>query len=239
MPEQFRPRGVTMRDRLKNRAGFDRVLMAVAATFLTVSATAALAQTGPARSSPAELAIDAAIPRPEPANVPPPTINDFKPDTLKPDALKPDTGGPVSEAAKMMQRAAETKPSDVVAAPAANASKSDAGKVDTSKADASKADNKADAAKADTTKIDAGKNTAPTTADPAAATATPAVEPAKEATKAASNVPPADQPVADKLRDMLSTKSLRNFDRKAERAAVEKFYSAREFAPLWTQGGAL
>ena len=57
--------------------------------------------------------------------------------------------------------------------------------------------------------------------------------------KAASNVAPADQPVADKLRDMLGGKSLRYFDRKAERAAVEKFYSAREYAPLWTQAGQL
>ena len=81
MPGQFRPRGVTMRDCLKNRAGFDRVLMAVAATFLTVSATSAFAQADPASSSAAELAIDAAIPRPEPANVPPPTVNDFKLDT--------------------------------------------------------------------------------------------------------------------------------------------------------------
>ncbi len=55
--------------------------------------------------------------------------------------------------------------------------------------------------------------------------------------KAASNVPPADQPVADKLRDMLGAKSARYFDRKAERAAVEKFYTARDFAPLWTQAG--
>ena len=70
-------------------------------------------------------------------------------------------------------------------------------------------------------------------------TATPAAEPAKEPTKAASNVAPADQPVADKLREMLGGKSLRYFDRKAERSAVEKFYTAREFAPLWTQGGAL
>src|SRR6202158_1936372 len=76
------PRGVTMRDRSKNRAGFDRVLMAVAATFLAVSATSTLAQADPARSSAAELAIDAAVPRPEPANVPPPTVNDFKPDTV-------------------------------------------------------------------------------------------------------------------------------------------------------------
>src|SRR5882762_4577046 len=84
------PRGVTMRDRLKDRAGFDRVLMAVAATFLTVSATSALAQADPARNSAAELAIDAAIPRPEPANVPPPTVNDFKSDAAAavPEAAK-------------------------------------------------------------------------------------------------------------------------------------------------------
>ena len=82
-------------------------------------------------------------------------------------------------------------------------------------------------------------DTATTTpiAAPAAATATPAAEPAKEPAKAASNVPPADQPVADKLREMAGAKSLRYFDRKAERTAVEKFYTAREYAPLWTQGG--
>ena len=69
----FAQGGVTMRDCSTNRAGFDRVLMAVAATFLAVSATSAMA--GPSdtpRASAAELAIDAAIPRPEPANVPPP-----------------------------------------------------------------------------------------------------------------------------------------------------------------------
>src|SRR6195952_1918020 len=81
MPGQFHPRGVTMRDYWNGRAGFDRVLMAVAATFLTVSATAAFAQADTARSTTADLAIDAAIPRPEPANVPPPTINDFKMET--------------------------------------------------------------------------------------------------------------------------------------------------------------
>jgi L,D-transpeptidase YcbB len=217
-----------MLDCSKSRAGFDRVLMAVAATFLTVSATSALAQTGPARS-PAELAIDAAIPRPEPANVPPPTIDDFKHDAA---ALLPKATG-----AKPTEKTAEIKPSDVLAAPAADASKgdapnSDAAKVDTTKIDAGK--------------IDAGKNIAPvttttttTTTKPDAATATPAIEPAKEATKAASSVPPADQPVADKLRDMLAAKSARTFDRKGERAAVEKFYGAREFAPLWTQASAL
>src|SRR5712672_2900118 len=179
------PRGVTMRDCSKNRAGFDRVLMAVAATFLTVSATSALAQADPARSA-AELAIDAAIPRPEPANLPPPTINDFKLDTT----------ASVPDAAKTTEKAAETKPAEIVTAPAPDAGKND---------------------------------TATTTTAPAAATATPAAEPAKEPIKAASNVPPADQPVADKLRDILGAKSSRFFDRKAERAAVEKFYNAREF----------
>jgi murein L,D-transpeptidase YcbB/YkuD len=186
-----------MRDCLKNRTGYDRVLMAVAATFLTVSATSAFAQANPARNSPAELAIDAAIPRPEPANLPPPTINDFKPDTT---ASVPDT-------AKMTSKAPDAKPADVATAPAADTN----------------------VAKGDT----ATTTASPTTASP------PAAAPAAEPVKAASNVPPADQPVADKLRDMLGSKSLRYFDRKAERAAVEKFYTAREFAPLWTQSGAV
>src|ERR1700704_3312795 len=109
MPGQFRLRGATMRDCLKNRAGFDRVLMAVAATFLTVSATSALAQGDPARNSAAELAIDAAIPRPEPANVPPPTINDFKLDSTAsvPEAAKIDA--PKTPEPMTTEKAPETK----------------------------------------------------------------------------------------------------------------------------------
>src|SRR4051794_22619581 len=189
-----------MRDCSTNRAGFDRVLMAVAATFLTVSATSALAaQSTTPRANAAELAIDAAVPRPEPANVPPPTIGDFKMDTTAtvPDAAKaidkPAESGPAA-------KAADPKPAETVTAPAAN-----------------------DAA----------------TATPPAATATaPAVEPAKEPVKV-STVAPADQPVADRLRDMLGAKSLRYFDRKNERAAVEKFYTTRDYAPQWTQAGKL
>jgi L,D-transpeptidase YcbB len=210
-----------MRDCLKNRAGYDRVLMAVAATFLTVSATSAVAQgDNQPRNGAAELAIDAAIPRPEPANVPPPTASDFKADTVT----------PASDAAKVTEKAPEpvnttpaTPPADVATAPAPEPAK-----VDTSKADTDKADtNKSDTA------------TVAPAEPPAAAVATPAVEPAKEPVKAASNVPAADQPVADKLHDMLGAKSQRYFDRKGERAAVEKFYTTREFAPLWTQSGAL
>ena len=81
-----------MRDYFNCRGGFDRVLMAVTASFLAVSATSTLAQGDPSRSSAAELAIDAAIPRPEPANLPPPTVNDFKLDSIteaKPAEAKP------------------------------------------------------------------------------------------------------------------------------------------------------
>jgi L,D-transpeptidase YcbB len=184
-----------MRDCVKNRAGFDRVLMAVAATFLTVSATSAFAQAEPVRNGAAELAIDAAVPVPEPANVPAPTVNDFK----------PEASSPVSQA--------ETKPADTLAAPATEAAKNDA------------------------TTAPAATATPAETAT-AAPTAEPAKEPAKDTTKAASNVPAADQPVADRLRDMLGSKT-RYFDRKAERTAAEKFYTAREFAPVWTQGGTL
>src|ERR1700754_1086296 len=200
MPGQFQPRGVTMRDyckghQSKGRAGFDRALMAVAATFLAVSATAAFAQSDAPRSTTADLAIDAATPRPEPVNVPPPTASDFKIETT---ATVPDP-------ARTTEKALETKPAETAAAPA---------------------DIKND-----------------DTATSPAAAATPAVEPAKESikepVKAASNVAPADQPVADKLKEMLGAKSSKYFDRKAERTAVEKFYTAREYAPLWTQAGAL
>jgi murein L,D-transpeptidase YcbB/YkuD len=52
-------------------------------------------------------------------------------------------------------------------------------------------------------------------------------------------VPAADQPVADKLKELLASRNLRDFERKAERADVEKFYAARDYAPLWTQAGSL
>jgi L,D-transpeptidase YcbB len=191
-----------MRDCLYNRGGCDRVLMAVAATFLAVCATSALAQDR-SRPTPAELAIDAAVPRPEPANVPPPTINDFKMDST---ASVPDTTK--TEAAKTPEKTKtpdtmEAKPAEIVTAPPTDAGKTNA-------------------------------VTAPLGSPPAA-------EQPKESepVKAASSVPAADQPVADKLKEILGGKSLRYFDRKAERAAVEKFYGTREFAPIWTAAGGL
>jgi L,D-transpeptidase YcbB len=231
-----------MRDFGKNRAGYDRVLMAVAATFLAVSGTSAWAQSDQVRNSAAELAIDAAVPRPEPANVPPPTAADFR----------LDTAGPASDAAKVtdsaVREATPAKPAEVVNAPAVEPAKIDASKTETGKAEGATNE----AAKVDTSKIDtpgsqspkndAPKNdiaTAPPAQAPASAGATSTPEPAAEPVKAASNVPPADQPVADKLHEMFGAKSLRYFDRKADRAAVEKFYAVREYAPIWSSAGKL
>ena len=202
--------------------------MAVAAAFITVSATSAMAQQT-SRSTAAELAIDAAIPRPEPANVPPPTAADFKLD---------------STASTTPTAPAAAKPADVATAPAPvtpeNAELAPA--VPLPPAPATPPSAPAIAAVPSAPAATATVAPASTaTAAPSAPETTPAAPaaPASEPVKAASNVAPADQPVADRLKDLFASKSLRYFDRKAEKAGVEKFYSAREFAPLWTQGGSL
>ena len=225
-----------MRDCLTNRRGFDRVLMTVAAAFLTVSTTSAMAQ-DPARSSAAELAIDAAIPRPEPVNLPPPTINDFKMDTTAavPRSAKLDVKSdvkPEAATAPNETKPAGIKPADTATAPAIAPAHSTAAAppaVSVPAASAPPAPVTADAPPSSTTPA----STTPASTTPASNS--PALEP----TKAASNVPPADQPVADKIKDMFAAKAQRYFDRRGERAAVEKFYGARDYAPLWTQGGGL
>ncbi len=199
----------------KNRRGYDRVLMTVAATFLAVSASSALAQNDTPRSSAAELAIDAAIPRPEPANVPPPTPSDFKLDTASPAA----TEAPAAAAA--------TRPADVATVPSSEPARAEPARAEPASNEAPRND----------TATVAPAQAAPPAEAPAATASSP--EPVREPVRAASSVAPADQPVADRLRDMIASKSARYFDRKAERAAVEKFYTARDFAPIWTQNGKL
>ena len=184
-----------MRDSSMGRGGIDRALMAVAATFLAVSATSALAQSGAPRSA-AELAIEAAIPVPQPANVAPPTADDFKLDATSSVAPKQIELPRVN--ANTDTKPAEAKPAKPTASAPAAASKP------------------AEAPKTDS-----------------------ATAPAAEPVKAASSVPAADQPIADKLREQLAAKGLRYFDRKGERQAVEKFYSARDYAPVWTSAGSV
>ncbi|MEA3071465.1 MAG: L,D-transpeptidase YcbB [Alphaproteobacteria bacterium] len=52
-----------------------------------------------------------------------------------------------------------------------------------------------------------------------------------------ASLDPADRVVAEKIRDVLSTKAESIFVSKAERAAVQSFYQGRSFAPLWLDKG--
>ena len=80
------------------------------------------------------------------------------------------------------------------------------------------------------------KLAAPVTKDEPKHTATvPAVEPAK----AAAPVATPDSGVSDRLRELISSKQFeRVVTHKADRAGVEAFYSARNYAPLWVNNNA-
>lgn len=136
-----------MSDFPTGRSGYDRMLAAVAATFLlTGTVSLAHAQSDPAKAA-SEAAIDAAVPKPEPANVPPPTAADIKAEAPKADTAKPDAvtaDAPKADASKADVPKADTAKTD---APAADAPKIDAAKTDTPPA--------VEAPKADTAKIEA------------------------------------------------------------------------------------
>jgi L,D-transpeptidase YcbB len=135
----------------------------------------ALMLAGPAVAAPDEnsAAIEALVPVPETANVPPPTISDI--------------GGPAT--------ANVTPKTDV--APAT-----------------------------------ASPGAAPVPAAPAAAA--PATAPMDVAT-----APPVPMdPVAEKLREVLAGKLDRLIERKNDRKPIEAFYTARNYAPLWSENGA-
>jgi murein L,D-transpeptidase YcbB/YkuD len=194
-----------MRDTFDGQTGYDRMLAAIAATFIVVSCTAAMAQSAP--KSAAELAIDSAVPMPEPANVPPPTAADIKPDSIAKDSAKAAAPGKsdTSAAASPASDKKDTTASVPAAEPAKDAK-------------------------------DAKGKDAAATATPATSTQSAPTQPTPAQT--ASTVPAADQPVADRLRDIIGSRSARFFDRKSERAAVETFYKGRDYAPLLIQGGA-
>ena len=187
-----------MRDTSHGRRGFDRVLIAVAASFVALSATSALGQSAATRTA-EDLAIDAAVPVPEPVELPPPSIADLKTETAPPPAT---ATAPTTPPATETTAAAPANAKDDSKQPSAEAAK------DTSK--------------------ETGKE----------AVKESAKESGEKPAHVAINIPAADQPVAEQLREMLSGKAGKLFDRKAERAAVEKFYAARDYAPLWTSAGA-
>src|SRR4051794_21157873 len=71
------------------------------------------------------------------------------------------------------------------------------------------------------------------------ASAGTAVTGVKEPAPLATNLAAADLPVAEKLRDIVCGKLDRVIDRKKDRQAVEAFYTAHGFAPLWVKDASL
>jgi murein L,D-transpeptidase YcbB/YkuD len=79
----------------------------------------------------------------------------------------------------------------------------------------------------------------PETPDRAAAPATAQTpEPEKELKAPTASVVATDDPIVGKLREVITSKSSRIIDRPRDRAAVEAFYTARQYAPLWIENGA-
>jgi len=245
-----------MRDFWKDRGTRDWMLAAAVTTLAFTTATVASAQT----KTPAELAIDAAVPVPEPANVIPPSPSDFAskanalatgsikapdakptdskaaetktpaietPETKATETAPADTKAPETKAPEI--KTTDTKPAETPPAATASAPTTDAPKAaDAKPADAKPADIKQDTAKQ--APADAAK---PATDTAKTDTAKP------DTAKPASTVAEADQPVADKLHDLVTAKAVKYFERKVERTAVENFYTGRSFAPVWTQAGQL
>lgn len=199
-----------MRDHAKDRSGRDRWLLTVAATLLTVAGSAAYAQSESTAANDAARIVDSAI---EASTKPAvaPTENSSSADTAQ-------------------APASATPSADTAAAPASTDAA--AGTAEPAPAEKAAAD------------------TPPASPAPATAAAETPAAPAETVTKEttikdtvaepvkqASTVDAADQPVADKLRDMIAAKTVR-FDKKNEAAAVEAFYKARDFAPIWSKAGA-
>jgi L,D-transpeptidase YcbB len=69
--------------------------------------------------------------------------------------------------------------------------------------------------------------------------ATAAAEPTKTGTVPTAQVATAESGVADKLRELISSKQFERFvSHKADRAGIEAFYSSHNFAPLWVSNNA-
>ncbi|EFI52399.1 L,D-transpeptidase family protein [Afipia sp. 1NLS2] len=153
-----------MHDFSTGRSGYDRVLAAVAATFL-LTGTVTFAHADPAK--PADASISAAVPTPDTSNVPPPTAADVKADAPKADAAKAaDTAKPAASEPAKTDAKADNKPAD--------ASKADTAKTEPAKSEPAKADT-ATTAPAAPAKTDNAKTETPAAA-PAVATLDPSAE---------------------------------------------------------------
>jgi murein L,D-transpeptidase YcbB/YkuD len=189
----------------------------------------------PVQSAPlTEEEISAAVPMPDSANVTLPSLSDAA--APQPAAEAPAAAPAEPPAAAAVEtvvpaaapvQAATTPAAAPVAAPAAVAQPAIANPVTAPPAPAVMTR----AAPADAAPVE----TAPADAPPAvAAPATPPAAPPAAAVEAPA--PTLDQRVAEKIHELFGGKVERIIDRK-NKAAVEAFYTARNFAPIWVDNG--
>lgn len=202
---------------------FDRLF----ATTAMVMALSIPAQAQVITETPPAAAVESKVPMPEPANVPPPSAADVAPatvGTITPAEQKPDTA-----AAETPAQAAAPAETTAPAASTPAAAPTEA---------AAPAAPAPEAAPTETA-APAAPTPEATPAETAAPAAAPAPAPATAtAPAAAPAVAAADNPLSDKLRDLLP-KADRLFNRRTDRAAAEDFYKARDYAPLWIENGEL
>jgi L,D-transpeptidase YcbB len=211
---------------------FDRFLASSAVVLmLSAGAGGAFAEplTGPA--------IDAAVPVPDAANVPPPTTADFDRAKAKP-----------SESTETNQTPAATSPTSPATPTAASASPSPTESIPKPETPAPAA-----AAAASTTPAPAPTSTQSSaeTPPPAANTpgtpdngttgttggSTPAASANPETPSTASTIADANAPIADQLHDLASGKFDHTIGSKKDRVMIDAFYSGRNYAPLWLTDG--
>jgi L,D-transpeptidase YcbB len=190
----------------------------------------------PVQSAPlTEEEISAAVPMPEPANLPPPSLRDVAP--------KPAAEAPMAAPAQTAPAATLAKP-PAAAAPAETAAPAEVPTAAPTAAPAAAVQpsitnpETAPSAPAVMTRA-APVEAPPPVATPATPAATPpaptAATPASTAVEAPA--PTLDQRVAEKIHEMFGGKVERILDRR-NKAAVEAFYTARNFAPIWVDNGA-
>jgi murein L,D-transpeptidase YcbB/YkuD len=202
------------------------------ATTALVAAAAALSV--PAQSAPAAAEeVSAAAPMPDPANTPPssPNASETDPQPAAGAAVHNDAAAtPDQPAGAQHDIAAPAEPAAAPADPPAAPAQPAAAAVQPEPANPEPANPEPAPQPA------AAAAPAEPVAPPAvAAPATPATPPAATAVEVPAQT--LDQRVAEKIHEMFGGRIDRIFDRKYK-AAVETFYTARNFAPLWVEGGA-
>jgi L,D-transpeptidase YcbB len=167
--------------------------------------------------------ISAAVPMPESANLAPPTVDDLATVTEQPTGASSPI--PSLPADRVAPAAAAPAVAPEIAAPAVVAPAKPTATL-------------APPAPVAVVPVDAAPAAAPVV--PAAAPA-PAATPAPAAEAPAVEAPPAapltlDQRIAQKIQEIIGTKGDRILDRKYK-AAVEAYYQARSYAPVWIDDG--